>query len=333
MPSQGAPQARPWDTRQINELREVFAMKITSYGDTELVDFRKHSIYRFTDNIWKIVQFYDDRERHGPGPRENHKTYDEKLPSSISRTKRVVLELALCNPWDYFVSLTIAPDHDRDHLKATFPVILQWLRDQRKKGQQLDYLLIPERHKKGTWHFHGFLRGVRESDLESFRSIRKRGNVLPPKLVKGDYLNWTPYSQKFGFCSLNRVKNPVSCAFYCTKYITKDNTMLVDEVGMHKYSASRPLLRPDKYAEFYTRSPEIDRLLTSKNEYCATGFVLPKHDVSWADFVALDDSPIDFSSMNPLDAYDDARAEAERFYEYEQMALNYWSRNNYGGYI
>lgn len=308
-------------------------MKLTSYGAGELIDLRKHSVYRFTDNIWKIVQFYDDRDRHGPGPRENHKTYDEKLPASISRTKRVVLELALCNPWDYFVTLTIAPDHDRDHLKAIFPVILQWLRDQRKKGQKLDYLLIPERHKNGSWHFHGFLHGVRESDLESFRAIRKRGNELPPKLVKGNYLNWTPYSQKFGFCSLGNIRDPVACAFYITKYITKDNTMLVDEVGLHKYSASRPLLRPERFCEMYTRSPEIDRLLTGKYEFCSVGFALPKHDVTWADFVDLRDDPIDFGLMEPLDSYDAAKAEAEGYYEYEQMALAYWSRNNYGGYI
>lgn len=307
-------------------------MKITTYGLHDPIDFRRHIVYQFTNHIWKVVQLYDDRERHGPGPRQNHKTYDEKLPASISRTKRVVLELALCNPWDYFVTLTIAPDHDRDHLKAIFPVILQWLRDQRKKGQQLDYLLIPERHKNGSWHFHGFLSGVRESDLESFRAIRKRGNELPPKLVKGNYLNWTPYSQKFGFCSLGNIRDPVACAFYITKYITKDNTMLVDKVGLHKYSASRPLLRPEKRYDLYTRSPEIDRLLTGKYEFCAVGFALPKHELTDFDFLCLDES-LDFSSLDPLDAYDDAMAEAESYYEYEQMALDFWSKNNYGGYI
>lgn len=293
-----------------------------------VLESRRHIVHRYTESIFKIVQLYDDRERHGPGPREKHKSYQEKLPASISRTKRVILELALCNPWDYFVSLTIAPDHDRDHLMAIFPVILQWLRDQRKKGQQLDYLLIPERHKNGSWHFHGFLHGVRESDLESFRAMRKRGVVLPPKIVKGNYLNWTPYSEKFGFCSLGKMRNPVASAFYCTKYITKENTMLVDEIGLHKYSASRPLLRADKLCEFFNRSPDIDRLLTH-HDFCATGFALPEHGFSWADFVSLDESPIDFSGFAPLDSFEDAKSEAEQYYEYEQMALDYWSRRGY----
>lgn len=307
-------------------------MKITTYGVDELVEPRKHSVYRFTDQIWKIVQFYDDRERHGPGPRENHKTYDEKLPASVSRTKRVVLELAMCNPWDYFVTLTISPKHDREHLQKIFPVILQWLRDQRKKGQELAFVLIPERHEDGSWHAHGLLRGVRDADVESFYSMRKRGVKVPTKLVKGGYYNWTPYSEKFGYVSLGKIKNPVACAFYITKYVTKDNSRLVDKVGLHKYSASRPLLRPEKVFEVYTRSPEIDRLLSGKYEYCSVGFAFPKHNANEFDFLTLPHCT-DFRPLEPMDAYNDAIAEAESYCEYEQMALDYWSRNNYGGYI
>ena len=308
-------------------------MEITTYGPTEPVDFRKHSVYRFTDEIWKIVQFYDDRERRGPGPTENHKSYEEKLPASISRAKRVILELALCNPWDYFVTLTISSDSDRSNLNGWLKTFLQWLRDQRKKGQDLAYVLIPERHSDGSWHAHGLLYGIRDADVESFHSMRKRGVKVPTKLVKGGYLNWTPYGERFGYVSLGKIKDPVACAFYCTKYVTKDNSRLVNSVGWHMYRASRGLLRPEKAYEFYNRSPEIDRLLTGKYEFCSVGFALPKHNVTWADFESLGNYPIDFSSLDPLDAYADARDEAERFYEYEQMALDYWSLNNYGGYI
>ena len=34
--------------------------------------------------------------------RENMKCYDEKISESLSRSKRVISELALCNTWDYF---------------------------------------------------------------------------------------------------------------------------------------------------------------------------------------------------------------------------------------
>ena len=308
-------------------------MKLTPYGAGSPVDFRKHSVYRFTEDIWKIVQFYDDRERHGPGPAVNHKSYEEKLPASISRAKRVILELALCNPWDYFVTLTISSDSDRTNLQLWLKKFLQWVRDQRKKGQDLAYVLIPERHQDGSWHAHGLIRGIPKTDTESFYFMRKRGHLVPTKLVKGGYLNWTPYGEKFGYVSLGKIKNPVACAFYCTKYVTKDNSRLVTDVGWHLYRTSQGLLRPDKMFEMYTRSPEIDRLLTGKYEFCSVGFALPKHDVSWADFVALEDYGLDFGSLEPLDSYQDAEAEAQQYYDYEQLVLDYWSRNDYCGYI
>ena len=307
-------------------------MKITPYGPYDLVEQRKHTVYRFTDNIWKIVQFYDDQERLGPGPAVKHKSYDEKLPASISRAKRVILELALCNPWDYFVTLTISSDSDRTNLQGWLDSFLQWLRDQRKKGQDLAYVLIPEQHLDGSWHAHGLLKGVRDADVESFYSMRKRGVKVPSKLVKGGYLNWIPYGEKFGFVSLGRIKDPVACAFYCTKYVTKDNSRLVSDVGWHLYRSSRGLLRPDKMFDLYTRSPDIDRLLTGKYEFCSVGFALPRHDIDWADFVSLDEGPVDFCSMDPLDSYADAMSEAERYIEYEQIALDYWGRNKFGGY-
>ena len=71
---------------------------------------RVHNIYKYTDQIYKIIQFYSDHVRLGPGAREEQTHHDEKLDSSISRTKRVILEKALCNEWDWFCTLTISPD-------------------------------------------------------------------------------------------------------------------------------------------------------------------------------------------------------------------------------
>lgn len=304
-------------------------MNVTPFPSTELVDFRKHSVYRFTDNIWKIVQFYDDRERSGPGPVENRKSYDEKLPASVSRAKRCILEYALCNHWDYFVTLTISPEHDRDDLQSWLKTFLQWLRDRRKRGSDIKYLLIPERHENGSWHAHGLFAGVPAHEIETFYSMRKRGIKVPNYLVKAGYLNWIPYSEKFGFVSLGKINNPIAAGFYCTKYVTKDNSRMVNELGWHLYFHSRPLLRPDKLVDLYTRSPEIDRLLTAKYEFCATGFVLPRHSVGWADFMALDGSlaePIDFSYLDPMDDRG-AMAESDAYYEYDQLCIDKWSKD------
>ena len=299
-------------------------MDVTTYSPDTLLEFRKHSVYRFTDNIWKIVQFYDDRERLGPGPVENRKSYDEKLPAAVSRAKRCILEYALCNQWDYFVTLTISPEYDRNDLQDWLKKFLQWIRDYRKRGYEIKYLLIPERHVKGTWHAHGLICGIPDCDIETFKCMRKRGVKVPTALVNSAYLNWIPYSEKFGFVSLGIIKNPISAAFYCTKYVTKDNTRTVNEVGCHTYFHSRPLLRPDQLVDLYTRSPEIDRLLTGKYEFCACGFAFPSHGLGWADWMALDGSsidPIDFSYLDPID--DPAAVlEADSYYAFDQMVID-----------
>ena len=311
-------------------------MNLTPFSPTSSVDFRKHSIYRFTDEIWKIVQFYDDRERTGPGPIENHQSYDEKLASSMSRSKRCILEDALCNPWDYFVTLTISPEHDRDDLNGWRKTFLQWLRDRRKRGSDISYLLIPERHEDGSWHAHGLLRGIPDTEIESFVAMRKRGVKVPSYLVRAGYLNWIPYGEKFGFCSLGKINRPIAAAFYCTKYVTKDNSRLVSDKGCHLYFHSRPLNRPDKLTDIYTRSPELERLLSQKHDFCATGFAFPGHQLDWADFLSLDTStidPIDFSQFVPLEDAS-AMAEADAYYDFEQLVMEKYARKcNYRRYI
>lgn len=299
-------------------------MVVTPFSPDTLTEYRKHSIYRFTDSIWKIVQFYDDCERHGPGPVENRKSYDEKLPASVSRSKRCILEYALCNHWDFFVTLTISPKHDRNNLHDWLKRFLQWLRDYRKQGYPVQYLLIPERHLDGSWHAHGLISGIPDADIETFKAMRKRGVKVPDKLVKSDYFNWKPYFEKFGFVSLGPIHNPIAAAFYCTKYVTKDNTRIVNEVGWHTYFHSRPLQRPDKLVDLYTRSPEIDRLLTAKYEFCACGFAFPSHGLGWADWMALDGTdidPVDFSYLDPLDDTA-AMQEADTYYAFDQMIID-----------
>lgn len=57
-------------------------------------------------------------------------------------------------------------------------------------------------------------------------------NRLPRKLINSEYMNWTAYMEKFGFCSFGRINNPVAAGFYITKYITKDNDRMVQDVGL-----------------------------------------------------------------------------------------------------
>lgn len=290
-----------------------------------------HTVYRFTGDLYKVVQWKSPPSGFGPGPREEFNHSDVKLDSSISRTRRSVLELALCNTWDYFCSFTLDEEKwDRSDLKTWVDSFTQYLRDQRKKGCPIAYLLLPERHGDGAWHMHGLLRGIPPDQIVSFRQMDKdgyrgkNGKRLPLKLRQGDFYNWMAVMDKFGYLSLGPVRDPVATGFYCTKYMTKDLSRCVSSISKKMYYASQGLNRPELYASFYDRHSAIDHLLSNNYEWCRTGFAVNNEDYDAWD--------LDFQNLDALDqrlrprsltfAGDQSSAaelEADSFYEFEQL--------------
>lgn len=158
-----------------------------------------------------------------------------KLQNNLIRGKNMVTELALCNDWQYFVTLTIDGEkYDRENLKVYFKNLGQFIRDQRKKYKvDISYLLVPELHAdEKSWHMHGLITGFIPS-------------MLSPTGNK-DYMTWTDYQNKFGYMSMSEVENAIGVGFYIRKYITKtfENSPL--SVGCHTYYCSRGLKRADR---------------------------------------------------------------------------------------
>ncbi len=160
---------------------------------------------------------------------------ENKLENNLIRGKNAVTEIALCNDWQYFVTLTIDPGkYDRENLKVYFKDLGQFIRDQRKKYKvDISYLLVPELHSDGkSWHMHGLITGFIPS-------------MLSPT-GHADYMTWTDYQKKFGYMSMSEVRDGVAVSFYIRKYITKtfENSPL--SVGCHTYYCSRGLKRADR---------------------------------------------------------------------------------------
>ncbi|MBQ8803346.1 MAG: hypothetical protein IJZ53_06925 [Tyzzerella sp.] len=154
----------------------------------------------------------------------------EKLSNNIVRAKTRINELALCNPWSYFVTLTINQEkYNRYDLKVYYRDLSEFLHNfnrRRDADKKVKYILIPELHKDGAWHMHGLFQGLTESDLY----INDNG-----------YLGWKAYEQRFGYISLGVVKDKDRVSSYITKYITKEMDKNVKELGCHLYYASKGL--------------------------------------------------------------------------------------------
>jgi len=68
-----------------------------------------YSIHQYSDEIYKIVAFKGVRDPDLAHVRdkENEQHYDSKLNEAFCRAKSMVLQYALCNPWDYFFTGTL----------------------------------------------------------------------------------------------------------------------------------------------------------------------------------------------------------------------------------
>lgn len=284
-----------------------------------------HSIYRYTDQIYKIVQWKISRVS-SLCERSPSQHYDRKLEPSLSRTKSEVLELALCNDWDFFCTFTIdEKKFDRFDLCVWQKSFTQWLRDQRKKGLNIAYLLVPERHKDGAWHCHGLFRGLDASHLVTFSDLDSSGFRLPsgrrlPKYLReSDYCTWMAYYEKFGYNSFGLIRSSVASAFYVSKYITKDNLRSVTDLHAHKYWASQKLNRKVKHLDFFGRSAFIDSLVHNDFDFCRVGFTKVSDNLDWS--FALEH--LDLSELDFHDPLQDVSCsfEAERFFDFDQMSF------------
>ena len=284
---------------------------------------RWHTVYRYRDDMFKVVQLYRDTPAWHGGCKRTEKKNDHKLSNNLSRERRMLLEYAMCNHWDYFVTLTLDESKsDRFNLDAWMRRFNQFIRDERKKGLVCRYIIVPERHEDGAWHAHGLFAGNME--LEYFWALAAKGEKLPAKLVNSDYMRWKLYHDKFGYCSFGRIKNPVASAFYITKYITKDLLRTNNSYYGHGYYNSRPLATSSRFAQFVDRCEFWDSHLANKYEFCATGMIYPKEN--WNSellSMAIEEaySPAALFSSIPArsSASSDAELEADSWYDFEQL--------------
>lgn len=268
-----------------------------------------YTIHQFREDVFKVVAFKrrldpDALFLHDPED-DNHN--DTKLDNNFSRARSMVLQYALCNPWDDFFTGTLdKAKYDRYNLDKFMMDLSQWVRDMRKKyGVKFQVLLVPEGHEDGAWHIHGLIHGLPAAVLIPFWCLRQQGLRIPDKLVKGGFLNWPDYQAKFGYCSMAPIRDPIATAFYISKYVSKDLSRRAGDLGKHLYFHSRPLKKAEKVSDIYLPNPGLDGLCTHEYDFCKTGMVFDApwyFPVDWDGVEVPDVFPV--PAADPLDGFD-----------------------------
>lgn len=174
-----------------------------------------------------LIKHFDGSAVEVPSIQKQKKSDGSRFDSSLARAKSKVRELVLCNDWDYWCTFTLdAKKQDRytlDTFRKKFAIFLQ---NYKRHHSKVDYVLVPERHKDGAWHLHGFIKGISPSDLRT---------------NENGFLEWAQYRAKFGFMSMSPIKSKEKASSYILKYMSKDLANSVQESGAHLYYASRGL--------------------------------------------------------------------------------------------
>lgn len=181
----------------------------------------------------------------------------EKLSNNIARARTRIFEYAICNNFDYFVTLTVNGQYlDRYNLAGYIKKLGQFIRDYRKKyACDIQYLLIPEKHTDGAWHMHGLLKGIPKEHL---------------KINKYGYKDWEEYSKRFGYISIDEIKSQIAVSKYITKYISKsiDTGRGVTDKESKLYYCSRGLKAAIKIDEGTLNTNQLNNIYFDfENDY------------------------------------------------------------------
>lgn len=168
---------------------------------------------------------------------------------SMRRARAQVRDLALCNPFTHFVTLTLDQARvDRYDMGAITRKLNAWLSNQvQRRG--LCYVLVPERHQDGAIHFHGFFNNALERTDSGTMIPPDGGRPKKPRsraqraawAAEGGRVVWNLPGWSLGFTTALELVGEYSRAVsYVCKYIGKQG----DKPGGRWYYSGGDLARP-----------------------------------------------------------------------------------------
>lgn len=166
----------------------------------------------------------------------------ENVRRAVRRAKQNLRDLALCNGMKYFVTLTLDPALiDRYDMRAITRKLNAWCSNQVQRNG-LAYVLVPERHKDGAVHFHGFVNDAVEVEDSGTMTVPWDKKPRRPRdarqrrewAAKGGRVVYNLPAWPLGFTTaIELYGDPVAAVAYCCKYIGKaaDGQGIPEKIG------------------------------------------------------------------------------------------------------
>ena len=223
-------------------VNDVFNVKVYHYADKDHVRIYRKGVMCNDNRYCDVDGVINELERvvgtelnPFTGKQEHMRDWDDErsFKVSMNRTINKVYELSRSNYWEYFFTMTFAQDKvDRYNYDDCSSKLTQWLNYTRKHyAPDMVYLVVPERHKDGAFHFHGLFSNIGNLPL-SDSGHKQNGRTI---------YNLPTY--KYGFTTVSMVGDSGKASSYLTKYITKELCSVTS--GKKRYWISRNAKHPD----------------------------------------------------------------------------------------
>ena len=229
-----------------------------------LTDYNFDAIFPNSDDVklnyqnkFKIKRVISENEfkvYENPNPRGNRlcsfglnklqgfQNFSNSENARFSSRNRLV-ELIKANPdFCYFFTGTFDPKKwNSKNFQEIYKPLRRFLQN---KG--IKYILVAELHQSGAIHFHGVFNETVEPFLENFDLSKKLPKRIRDGILKEDrkLFNFPSYAKRFGWVSIEKIRNLDAVACYVSKYITKSFEDEKNRISYRRFFASKNLSRP-----------------------------------------------------------------------------------------
>lgn len=215
-----------------------------------------HKVKTYPDGTVQHIVYGDFQDREYKNTTCKHvSSVERKELDNVKRAKTAVYDLARSNDFDYFITLTFDSSKVVDRFDYSSCCEALSVFTKHLNYKKIQYIIVPEKHKDGAYHFHGLIKG----DLElvpafSHKSGKRLKNIFNIPSFSFGYTTASPIRHKDRVCS------------YITKYITKDLLSTVPK-GKKRYWSSRGLNRPIVAFDMELLTPQQIFWLDSQSDY------------------------------------------------------------------
>lgn len=255
----------------------MYNVRLSRYLDSmELVIFDKCITNREKDDS-PLILYDSDHRPHladnnmlGLLDIDKQKSEDSSLHSffvSRNRTKQKIYNYARSNKWEWFFTFTFNPKIvDSFNYDELTEIMHDWLRfmGDHNKSSQLKYLIVPELHKSGRWHFHGLFSGL---DCNVWKLTYSGHNIVRKYVLNGkvhykktDDFIFNISGFPYGWTTATMVSDTKRVSHYIVKYVTKDMEGILK--GKKRYWVSRSC-SSGQHETYYMSQSEMQMLLES----------------------------------------------------------------------